>query len=120
MPASSSRQAAKPARRAPRKSPAAATGSAPQLSSVVNVHEAKTNLSRLLARVEAGEEITIARAGQPLARLVPHARAASPGPRVPGRFKGMFGPLTPEEAMAPLPPEYTGFVPSPTDPLHRP
>ena len=37
----------------------------------VNVHEAKTNLSRLLARVEAGEEIVIARAGKPIARLVP-------------------------------------------------
>jgi prevent-host-death family protein len=40
-------------------------------SSVVNVHDAKTNLSKLLARVEAGEEITIARAGKPVARLVP-------------------------------------------------
>jgi prevent-host-death family protein len=38
---------------------------------VVNVHEAKTNLSQLLARVEAGEEVTIARAGKPVARLVP-------------------------------------------------
>ena len=38
---------------------------------VVNVHEAKSTLSRLLARVEAGESITIARAGMPIARLVP-------------------------------------------------
>ena len=37
----------------------------------VNVHEAKTHLSRLLQRVEGGEEITIARAGTPVARLVP-------------------------------------------------
>ncbi len=37
---------------------------------VVNVHEAKTQLSRLLARVEAGEEVVIARRGQPVARLV--------------------------------------------------
>lgn len=36
----------------------------------VNMHEAKTHLSRLVARVEAGEEITIARAGKPVARLV--------------------------------------------------
>ena len=36
----------------------------------VNVHEAKTQLSRLLARVEAGEEVTIARNGAPVARLV--------------------------------------------------
>ncbi|TGO03956.1 type II toxin-antitoxin system Phd/YefM family antitoxin [Serinibacter arcticus] len=37
----------------------------------VNVQEAKTHLSALLARVEAGEDITIARAGIPVARLVP-------------------------------------------------
>ena len=37
----------------------------------VNVHEAKTHLSKLLARVAAGEEIVIARAGKPVARLVP-------------------------------------------------
>ena len=36
----------------------------------VNVHEAKTQLSRLLQAVEAGEEVVIARAGQPVARLV--------------------------------------------------
>ncbi len=37
----------------------------------VNTHEAKTHLSRLLARVEQGEEIIIARDGKPVARLVP-------------------------------------------------
>lgn len=37
----------------------------------VNTHEAKTHLSRLLKRVAAGEEIIIARAGTPVARLVP-------------------------------------------------
>ena len=42
--------------------------------SVVNVHEAKTHLSRLLERVAAGEEVTIAKAGKPVAKLVP-ARA---------------------------------------------
>jgi prevent-host-death family protein len=42
----------------------------------VNIHQAKTHLSRLLQRVAAGEEITIARAGVPVARLV----AASPQP----------------------------------------
>ncbi|MGA8764590.1 MAG: type II toxin-antitoxin system Phd/YefM family antitoxin [Candidatus Sulfotelmatobacter sp.] len=36
----------------------------------VNIHEAKTHLSRLLQRVAAGEEVTIARAGKPVARLV--------------------------------------------------
>ncbi len=38
---------------------------------VVNVHEAKTHLSRLLVEVENGAEVTIARAGRPVARLVP-------------------------------------------------
>lgn len=38
----------------------------------VNIHEAKTHLSRLLARVAAGEEVVIAKAGKPLARLVPY------------------------------------------------
>ena len=37
----------------------------------VNVHEAKTHLSRLLERVERGQEIVIARAGKPVAKLVP-------------------------------------------------
>ena len=40
----------------------------------VNVHEAKTHLSRLLGRVERGEEIVIARAGRPVARLIPVGR----------------------------------------------
>ena len=45
----------------------------------VNVREAKTNLSRLLARVEAGEEVIIARNGHPVARLVaiPKDRSAA-------------------------------------------
>lgn len=40
----------------------------------VNVYEAKTHLSKLLERVEAGEEIVIARHGKPVARLVPEQR----------------------------------------------
>lgn len=40
----------------------------------VNIHEAKTHLSRLLEAVEAGEVVTIARAGKPIADLVPHRR----------------------------------------------
>lgn len=40
---------------------------------IVNTHEAKTHLSRLLKRVAAGEEIVIASAGTPVARLVPLA-----------------------------------------------
>jgi prevent-host-death family protein len=52
----------------------------------VNVYEAKTHLSQLLDRAAAGEEIIIARAGRPVARLV--ALADSPGQRVPGRWCG--------------------------------
>ena len=44
----------------------------------VNVHEAKTHLSRLLARVEAGEEVVIARNGKPVARLVECGRRSKP------------------------------------------
>ncbi len=40
----------------------------------VNIHEAKTHLSRLLETVEAGGVVTIARAGKPIADLVPHRR----------------------------------------------
>jgi prevent-host-death family protein len=52
----------------------------------VNVHEAKTKLSELLSRVEAGEEITIAKAGRPVARLVPVREKAIV--RVAGTAKG--------------------------------
>ena len=52
----------------------------------VNIHAAKTHLSRLVERVEAGEEIVIARAGRPIARLIPF-RAQRP-PRVPGLWAG--------------------------------
>jgi prevent-host-death family protein len=52
----------------------------------VNIHEAKTHLSRLVERVEAGEEITLARAGRPVAKLVPYVRPREP--REPGLWKG--------------------------------
>ncbi|MGQ0594101.1 MAG: type II toxin-antitoxin system Phd/YefM family antitoxin [Gammaproteobacteria bacterium] len=52
----------------------------------VNVHEAKTNLSRLLEAATAGEEIIIARAGNPIARLVPIEKPK----REPGRLKGLI------------------------------
>lgn len=51
---------------------------------MVNVHEAKTHLSRLLSRVSRGEEIVIARDGQPVAKL----SAVSARERKPGRLKG--------------------------------
>ncbi len=53
---------------------------------VFNTHEAKTYLSRILARVEAGEEVVIAKAGKPIARLVP--MSAAPTPRLPDAYAG--------------------------------
>jgi len=53
---------------------------------IINVYEAKTQLSRLLAAVAAGEEIVIARAGKPLAKLVPYQEAEQP--REPGYWRG--------------------------------
>ena len=50
----------------------------------INVHEAKTHLSRLLETVEEGEEVIIARAGRPVAKLVP----LKSKPRRPGGLKG--------------------------------
>jgi len=52
----------------------------------VNTHEAKTHLSRLLSRVMAGEEIIIARAGKPVARLIPIGDR--PATRVSGSARG--------------------------------
>ncbi len=66
----------------------------------VSIHEAKTHLSRLLARVEAGEEIVIARAGRPIARLVAVERSDR---RLFGRDAGLFE--VPEDFDAPLPNE---------------
>jgi prevent-host-death family protein len=65
----------------------------------VNIHEAKAHLSRLLKRVAGGEDVVIARAGRPIARLVP---VGSPmGERVLGAQKGKF--IVPEDFDAPLP-----------------
>lgn len=54
----------------------------------VNIHEAKTHLSRLLSRVAAGEEVIIARAGKPVARLVPFRQPK--GKRPLGIDKGRY------------------------------
>ena len=56
------------------------------MSTTVNVHEAKTHLSRLLEAVEAGEDVVIARAGKPIARLVPASTRTKP--RTPGAWRG--------------------------------
>ena len=66
--------------------------------SIVNIHKARTHLSRLLARVEAGEEIVIARRGKPVARLVGYKPR---GKRQPDVLKGKI--VLPEDFFEPLP-----------------
>jgi prevent-host-death family protein len=65
----------------------------------VNVHEAKTHLSRLLKRVAAGEEIIISKAGKPVAKLTPLSKPQTN--RVPGLDKGVI--QIPHDFDAPLP-----------------
>ncbi len=52
----------------------------------INIHEAKTTLSRLVDRASEGEEIIIAKAGKPMAKLVPLEDTSRP--RKPGSMKG--------------------------------
>ena len=66
--------------------------------SQINVHEAKTHLSRILSRVAAGEEIVIAKAGRPVARLVPVEQRLR---RVLGQDEGLFE--VPDDFDGPLP-----------------
>jgi len=54
---------------------------------IFNVHEAKTHFSKLLERVMKGEEVVIAKAGKPVARLLPFIQEDS-SPRIPGIDKG--------------------------------
>jgi len=56
------------------------------MTEIVNMHQAKSSLSRLVERALAGEDVVIARNGQPLVRLVPIPKEREP--RVPGRSKG--------------------------------
>jgi prevent-host-death family protein len=69
---------------------------------IINIHEAKTHFSRLLFRAHSGEEIIIAKAGEPYAKLVPLSPAEK---RCPGIAKGtvtddFFEPLPEEELQA--------------------
>jgi prevent-host-death family protein len=70
---------------------------------IVNVHDAKTHFSRLLERAHEGEEIVVAKAGKPYARLVPLAPVEKPLRR-PGRLAGQsvpdafFDPLSEAES----------------------
>jgi len=75
------------------------------LTKTVNIHEAKTHLSRLLEQVRLGEEVIIAKAGKPVARLV--AFSEKPKRRVPGSARGQI--WIGEDFDAPLPPELQKF-----------
>lgn len=72
------------------------------MSQIVNVHEAKAHFSRLLEQAHAGEEIILAKAGKPYARLLP--LAPKPPRRQPGRLAGKVGEAffedLPEEELA--------------------
>ena len=70
----------------------------------VNIHEAKTHLSRLLGRVASGEEIVIAKAGRPVAKLSPVLAAVES--RKPGSAKGRFA--VKDEFFEPLPEDLIG------------
>jgi prevent-host-death family protein len=70
----------------------------------VNIHEAKTHLSRLLEQVSVGEEVILAKAGKPVARIVPYEKQNTL-PRRPGVVKGQldehfFDPLPKDELRA--------------------
>jgi prevent-host-death family protein len=56
------------------------------VAKLVNLYEAKTHLSSLVEEVAAGEEVVIAKAGRPMARLVPLQPASAP--RLPGGWEG--------------------------------
>jgi prevent-host-death family protein len=75
------------------------------VAKMVNVHEAKTHLSRLLEEVRQGEEVVIAKAGKPVARLV--AVNASPNRRRPGSARGQI--WIAEDFDAPLPEDIQEF-----------
>lgn len=71
------------------------------MGTTVNVHEAKTHLSRLLDEVAAGAEVVIAKAGKPVARIVPIE--AAPRPKQLGLLRGRI--RVPDDFNAALSPE---------------
>ncbi|MCA2799124.1 MAG: type II toxin-antitoxin system Phd/YefM family antitoxin [Pseudanabaena sp. M051S1SP1A06QC] len=71
----------------------------------VNIHQAKTNLSRLLSRVELGEEIVISNRGIPIAKLVPFRTSLDRRSSL-GQDRGMF--TVPDDFNAPLPEDILG------------
>jgi prevent-host-death family protein len=60
------------------------------MSESINIHEAKTQLSKLLSRVALGEEFTIANRGIPVAKLVPYTDSEDQGDRILDRLAGQI------------------------------
>ncbi|ONF96610.1 type II toxin-antitoxin system Phd/YefM family antitoxin [Sphingomonas jeddahensis] len=73
-----------------------------------NVHEAKTHFSKLIERAHAGEEIILAKAGEPWAKLVPYAEAGKVR-RKPGGLT-LSGPLDLAGFLEPLPEEDLAYI----------
>ncbi len=87
------------------------------MPTTVNIHEAKTHLSRLLARVSGGDEIIIAKNGEPMAMLMPIGRTKA---RKPGKFQGEITGI--ETLLEPASPSDTDLwtVGHPADPMAQP
>jgi len=71
------------------------------MSTIINIHDAKTHLSRIVEDVAAGAEVVIAKAGRPMARLVPLESPA--GSKSLGQLQGRL--VVPDDFNAPLPPD---------------
>ena len=76
------------------------------MTTTVNMHEAKTHFSKLIERVRRGEEIIVAKAGKPVAKLLPIAQGAQV--RVPGSARGKI--TMADDFEAPLPDDILGSV----------
>lgn len=74
------------------------------MTTIVNMHEAKTHFSKLIERVRRGEEIIVAKAGKPVAKLLPIAQGAQV--RVPGSARGKI--TMADDFEAPLPDDILG------------
>jgi prevent-host-death family protein len=79
----------------------------------INLHQAKTHLSRLAEQAAAGEEIVIAKAGKPLARLVPYVPTARASRRL-GMFKGEIDIPQPRQPSRTRPGRAQTPLPAPT------
>lgn len=81
---------------------------------VVNMHEAKSQLSRLVARAEAGEEVVIARDGRPAVRLTPVRATSTWACRVEGMWRDQV--RISDDVDAPIPGFESAFYDGPLEP----